>query len=279
MKDPSISSRLLLAKCCLIGLIWNCLSLSGAVFAQTTPKPAGELASARQVRINDADASAGQTVFSESRIKTGNHGLAVINLGKYGRVEMGPETELVLRFSEKSVGGELVYGCLMVNTPANVEALIRTTEGIVASNIAQPASLRIGRKQEQNQEVMHVISDLGEATVASAHKSEYLKTGQYLTVTTKSGNQVFSRLGESRDCGLRRSAGEELSCACRPAGLAKGSGKLGLGVGGVSVAAILLLGSAGVIATAVSSSSSGSGGITCVDTLGFNCASVSLSRP
>ena len=64
-----------------------------SVFAQTA-KAAGELSVTGNVTINGTSAISGATVFNESKIKTARNGMATINLGKLGRVQLGPESEM-----------------------------------------------------------------------------------------------------------------------------------------------------------------------------------------
>ncbi len=103
-------------------------------------KPAGELSSANGATINNSTAHSGTTIFSNSRIKTAASGTAVVNLGRLGRVELGPNSDLTLQFSNGVIGGSLNSGKLIVSTLNNVQVNIATPDGSVTS--ASPQSAR-----------------------------------------------------------------------------------------------------------------------------------------
>ncbi|MGH9855486.1 MAG: hypothetical protein ACREBD_37090, partial [Blastocatellia bacterium] len=81
--------------------------------ADPASNASGELLVAKEVTLDDAPASAGLTVLSGSRIKTGLGGQVTVNMSKLGRVTLGPNTEAVLTFSEGGVGGELLSGWMV----------------------------------------------------------------------------------------------------------------------------------------------------------------------
>src|SRR5262245_9010687 len=88
--------------------------------AQTGSKATGELSVSGPVTINGTAAISGATIFSDSTIKTSHKGSATVNLGKLGRVQLGPESEMLVRFSDSGVGGNLAAGRAVTSTPAGV---------------------------------------------------------------------------------------------------------------------------------------------------------------
>jgi hypothetical protein len=56
-----------------------------------------------RVTVNGTSASSGATVSSDSTIETAAKSSAVVSLGKLGRVEVLPETKLVLRYDDSSI--------------------------------------------------------------------------------------------------------------------------------------------------------------------------------
>lgn len=71
------------------------------------------------VNINGEAAKSGRSVFSDSTIATPENTGAVINIGKIGKIELAPKTNLVLSFSEQGISGNLVSGKLTVLNAAN----------------------------------------------------------------------------------------------------------------------------------------------------------------
>src|SRR5262245_52979781 len=95
-------------------------SISSSVMAQGGAKTAGELSVKGNVTINGTSAISGSTVFNNSLVKTQRGSGATINLGKLGRVQLGPESEMMLRFADNTIEGNLISGRAILNTPPGV---------------------------------------------------------------------------------------------------------------------------------------------------------------
>jgi hypothetical protein len=268
--------RLLVTTCALTALVWPSIWFPGKSSAQTSVGPAGQVVSARQLTINGANAGPGQTVFNDSRIKTASQGMAVINLGPYGRIEMGGSTELILRISENSIGGVLVSGCMLANAPVNVAVSIHSGKGDVTSNSKRPASLTFGLDKE----LMQVFSEAGEALVSSGNNSKVLKDGEYVSVSTKSEREIISNPHSASDCGPRRDEEKRLVCTCRGPGLAKNASKIAKPAA-ISSSPLAILGIFGAFTTAATTavaSAENGPGLTCRDGIGLACGQVSVIR-
>jgi len=276
MPYQSTNSRLLVTKLILTVFAWQCLCLPGTVCAQTGASMTGQLVSARGVTINGANATPGQTVFSESRIVTSGQGMAIINLGASGRIEMGANTELILRLSENSIGGTLISGCMQASAPANVAVSISSGKGAVTSDSKQAASLTLGFENEQ----MRIISDTGEALVTSGANSKALKAGEYVSVATNSGAEIISDPRSANDCSPRREESVGLICNCRAASLASNTSTR-VAATALSATPLTLLGMLGAVATVttvVLSTATSNTSLTCVDGSGLTCLSSSPIR-
>ena len=132
------------------------------------------------VTLNGAVAVSGMTIFSDSRIKTARNGSATINLGKLGRLELGPETELALRFSEATIAGNLLSGRVIVNAPAGVEISIVTADGVAAADGRQSSGLVVDVTCGNTR----VAVSRSEATVTAGERVEHVTLGQELTLGT-----------------------------------------------------------------------------------------------
>jgi hypothetical protein len=135
--------------------------MAGQVWAQSPSKAKGEVVSASQTKINGLPAISGMTVFSNNRILTGSHGAAVINLGRLGRIECGAETDMTLRLSEASIGGELRSNRVVVSSRAGIAIAINTAKSMVTTDGRQPAVLTIYVDGER----ARVIAHMGAASV------------------------------------------------------------------------------------------------------------------
>lgn len=135
----------------------------GQVWGQAPSKVKGEVVSASQAKINGLSAISGMTVFSNNRILTGSHGAAVINIGKLGRIECGAETDMTLRLSESSIGGELRSNRVVVSARAGIAISINTAKSLITTDGQKPAVLTIYIDRER----ARVISHVGAASIVS----------------------------------------------------------------------------------------------------------------
>jgi hypothetical protein len=147
------------------------LLMTAMVLAQSSLKATGEIASASQATINGTSAISGMTVFTNNRIRTAGHGAAIINLGRIGRVELGPETDMTLSFSRAGIGGELHSNNVVVSAPAGVAISIKTAKGMVTTDGKKPAVLTIYTDSKR----ARVITHISEAIVTSNNKESPIK--------------------------------------------------------------------------------------------------------
>jgi hypothetical protein len=146
--------------------------------AQTGSKASGELSVSGPVTINGTAAISGATIFSDSTIKTANKGSATVNLGKLGRVQLGPESEMLVRFSDGAVGGNLVAGRAVASTPAGVSVSIATREGTAVADGKQASVLTVDVTCGNTR----VASSRGDASVTSNGKVESVAAGHEVAV-------------------------------------------------------------------------------------------------
>ncbi|MEO6726011.1 MAG: hypothetical protein ABIP14_12025 [Blastocatellia bacterium] len=97
---------------------------------------AGQLVVSGAVTVNDKKAINGTSIYSNSRLSVAcaNGNRAIVNLGKLGRIEIAPGTQMMLRFSDGIIGGDLAMGKIVVHSPAGVKIAINTPEGISAAD-------------------------------------------------------------------------------------------------------------------------------------------------
>jgi hypothetical protein len=150
-----------------IGFIAFLAMSAGAVLAQSPSKGAwkasGEVVSASKTTINGFSAISGATVFNNNRIMTGKDGGAIINLGRLGRIELGAETDMTLRISEGSIGGELRSNQMVVSARAGIAIAVNTAEGVVTTDGREAAVLTIYMDGKRPR----VITHMGSASVVT----------------------------------------------------------------------------------------------------------------
>jgi len=157
--------------------------------ANPTSSASGELLVAKDVALNGAPGSSGLTVLSGSHIKTGLDGRVTVNLSKLGRVTLGPETEMVLTFSEGVVGGALLSGWMVISAPRGVRISHTTADGMIVADGAQSSLLTIDVTSGSTR-----VESSG-ASVLSGNKKEVVAAGEELELSRPEGDPdpVFAR--------------------------------------------------------------------------------------
>ncbi len=114
---------------------FNLASTLAAAKAKSDTQIVGQLITSGAVSVNDKKAINGTSVFNNSRLNVAcaNGNRAVVNLGRLGRVELAPGSQMVLRFSDGMISGDLVTGKIVVSAPVGVKVAINTPEGVSAS--------------------------------------------------------------------------------------------------------------------------------------------------
>lgn len=149
-----------------------------SALAQTAAKAAGELSVSGNVTINGTSAISGATVFSESKVKTARNGAATINLGKLGRVQLGPETEMTLSFTDGRIGGNLSSGRAVLTAPTGVAIAVATAEGMATADGKSASTLTVDVTCGNTR----VASSRSDAKVTSGSKVEYVAAGSEVSV-------------------------------------------------------------------------------------------------
>ena len=134
----------------------------------------GELITARQVTIDGERPVSGLTLYNENKIKTSTLGVAIINLGTNGRIELGAETDYTLLLAPHLVGGELRVGRIIINVPANVSVAIKGAGCQVETDGMQSSTLSI----ESSKERFVVVAYQGTARITYTGKTEMVASGE-----------------------------------------------------------------------------------------------------
>jgi hypothetical protein len=146
-------------------------------FAASDSKETGELLVARGVTINGTAATGGLTIVSGSQIKTKPDGRAIVNLGKLGRVMLGSDSEIVLRFANGKLSGDMTSGWAVVSAPKGVEIAINTANGIAAADGDASSVMRVdltgGTTRVETQSSAKLISGRKTEVVAAGEELEF----------------------------------------------------------------------------------------------------------
>ena len=102
------------------------------------------LAGSASVTVNGEPANTGRTIFSPSIIVTPETSGATLNLGKAGKIEIGPNSTFSLSSDSNAVSGDLTAGSVTVLSAAN-GVNVKTLSGeIVKLNAGETATAASG---------------------------------------------------------------------------------------------------------------------------------------
>lgn len=99
------------------------------------------------VKVNGETVQSGRSIFSQSTIVTPDNASAIINLGKIGKVELAPNTTLVVSFSQNGINGDLLNGRVMVLSAADSVNIITLDGKVVELNAGESATATGGKAQ------------------------------------------------------------------------------------------------------------------------------------
>jgi hypothetical protein len=149
--DSKIWIRKALSMCLMVATI----ATYSMVALANTGKVAGELlVSANNlngetpfVKVNGEAAQSGRSIFSSSTVTTPENASAILNLGKAGKIELAPNSVLILSFNEKAISGNLSAG--QVTVLSSSEAVVVNTLGgnAVKLNAGETATATAGKAQ------------------------------------------------------------------------------------------------------------------------------------
>lgn len=89
------------------------------------------------VTLNGERVYSGRTFFSTGVVATPETGSAVINLGKLGRINVAPNSQLSLSFTPNSISGTLSAGQIKVFSSEGVSVNIATADNVVTNDANQ----------------------------------------------------------------------------------------------------------------------------------------------
>ena len=99
------------------------------------------------VMVNGESVQSGRSIFSSSTIVTPEDAGAIINLGKIGKLELAPNTTLVLSFGKNGISGDLLNGRVTVLNAADIVNFTTVNGDTVSLNAGESATATGGKAQ------------------------------------------------------------------------------------------------------------------------------------
>lgn len=146
-----MNSKTLIRKALSLCLVVAIYATYSTITLAGTERIAGELLISGKnssVKVNGETAQSGRSIFSASTISTPENTSAIINLGKFGKLELAPNTTANISFTDKGINGDLLSGKITVLGTTNA-VNIKTTEGkTVKLNTGE--SVTAGKQQDDD---------------------------------------------------------------------------------------------------------------------------------
>jgi hypothetical protein len=183
-------SRKWIAACVAVA-VWSVYSM--VVLASPGAKATGELSVSGNVTVNGLKAISGGTFFSDSSLITAEKSNATVSLGKLGRVELSPNSNLRLSFTDNSISGSLEKGSANLSTLPGVTVNLNTKDGVVVVDGTSATSFTVTASDNT---VVATHMGLAELRTAGAVKTvaagESASTGTTLPQTPTTGDEGLS---------------------------------------------------------------------------------------
>jgi ferric-dicitrate binding protein FerR (iron transport regulator) len=132
-------------------------------------KASGELSVSGQVTVNGQKVISGGTVFTDSTISTAAQSSASVNISKVGRVELAPNSNLHLSFTDNSITAMLETGSAQVSTLAGKTVNLTTKDGAVVVDGSQATTFTVSAFRGRT-------SVATQSGIAQFHSGSTLKT-------------------------------------------------------------------------------------------------------
>jgi len=243
MKSRTSRSRRILAVALMLATVSGQMLPNSPALAQSQAiQPTavrGELSLTGAVTINGVRAMPGDTVLNDTVLKTECKGTAAVNLGQPGRIELGPGSEMVMALAGDAIGGTLRAGSVTISAPAGTAVSIITPSGVVTTSGQDVSVLTVDLSLGNTR----VTSKRSDVKIAADNKVEYISAGQETAVGTQNP-------GQGTRCARLAGAGG--------AGGAGGAAGVPVGLSGPALAALIVAGVGGAVASVVAASQSDS---------------------
>lgn len=133
----------------------------------------GEITVTGQVTVNGQVVVSNSTIVSGSTVVTGANSSAIVNLGKVGRVEILPDSNITLNFSDNGIVAILTSGKTKVANAAGVAATVTTKDATVIADSSQADNFLV----EVECSHTHVDSIAGMVTMREGTSDKQIAAG------------------------------------------------------------------------------------------------------
>lgn len=126
------------------------------------------------VSVDGVRATSGQTIFPGNHIATAWASESIIDLEKFSRLRLSPETELTLDFSRGNISGSLSKGAVRAFIPVGIPASIKTADAELLTDASQPTVFTV----QVDDEATRVSVEKGRVDVRNGSKLQTVCAGE-----------------------------------------------------------------------------------------------------
>lgn len=171
------------------------LSAAAAPATHGARAHAGEITIIGGATVDGTPAASGQTFFPGSTVATAADSRSTVNLGELGRLELAPETSLLLDFDGDGSACSLGAGRVRVFAPKGVGAAVKTADAAVTSAGGETAVFGV----ESKGGVTNVVVQSGQVEVRAGESLRRLSAGEtYSSAPAQQGSQQQYMSGRKR---------------------------------------------------------------------------------
>jgi hypothetical protein len=143
---------------------------SMVVLAAPGAKASGELSVSGQVTVNGQKVISGGTLFTDSTVSTATQSTASVSIGKVGRLDLAPNSNIRIAFSNNSINAMLETGSATVSTLAGVTVNFTTKDGTVVVDGSQATTFTATANASKGRTAISTV-----AGVAQLHTGNSVK--------------------------------------------------------------------------------------------------------
>jgi hypothetical protein len=183
-------SRIFIRKFITIWVAVATLIVYTTLISATPAARSARLSVAGTVTVDGQQVISGGTFFSDSTIVTAPDSSATLMLGRYGRIELQPNSSLTLSLTDKGLSGSLSAGGGRVLTPVGVTVNLTTKDGAVIVDGREATSFRV----DANLDNTLVTTESGLAKLTSRNGVEEVAPGENAAAAAYPPQQFIARL-------------------------------------------------------------------------------------
>jgi len=147
---------------------------SMVVLAAPGAKASGELSVTGEVTVNGQKVISGGTLFSDSTISTAKDSSASVSINKLGRIDLAPNSNLRLTFTDKGINGMLETGSAHVSTVNGITVNLTTKDGTVVVDGSQATAFTVNASHGRTS----VSTETGLAELRSGGSVKQIAAGE-----------------------------------------------------------------------------------------------------